>query len=582
MRNSPRKTSITDIAVEAAIPVLIIGLIWSLVVFAITVKAVFYPGQEETLTRVFFLYVMGTVMANRLIGLYGEYEKGAAYSIVLVLVMALFALSFSARFGSIVGGANAGEGFLVNFAIVAVIGLASYKICRESCLDIERKGEKEKSPLKLKAEIRERQDWYRAEQREEEEQRKREASQEEAPPLEDAFPERHPGRWVIYFSLFSMLVFAVGQRLLPSEDWRLYSRAFNCLLGNLVCALGLLLLITLSAVRRECWKKMAAVPSHVGWFWTITGTALMLAVLALASAMPRPVPEYLFSAAEPEFSGVPSEPGKPKKYGAPRDTWAGMRREIDQAALDEQEELEQMNKEADGEEEGGGASKDGEPEGAGGSDRGEPAQGETSQGGQEKSSTRSSSRSEPAVRAQIRRPPAPRPPLQGLTIAGKILFIVLLAISLVVGFVKLISTAGKGNLAARLSERWRRFAERFRSLLKSKPSRRLPRKKLKTVLKEANLYLENPFTSPHLMQRMSKAELVRYTYRAFENYAHVHGHTPRSGQTPTEFVNSLPAEFRAPEAAQLLRMFMLVEYSTHNIPDEGVKTLRDVWARIEA
>ncbi len=582
MRNSPRKTSITDIAVEAAIPVLIIGLIWSLVAFAITIKAVFYPGQEETLIRVFFLYVMGTVMANRLIGLYGEYEKGASYSVALVLVMALFALSFSARFGSIVGGANAGEGFLGNLVIVAVIGLASYKICRESCLDIERKHEKKKSPLTLKAEIRARQDWYRAEQMEEEAQRKKGQRQEKAAPIEDTFPEQHPGRWVIYFSLFSMAVFAVGQRLLPAEDWRLYSKAFHCLLGNLACALGLLLLITLSSVRLQCSKKKAVVPSHVGWFWSTTGAALILTVLAFASALPRPVPEYLFSAAEPEFSGVPSKPGEPRKYRGRKDTWAGMTKEIEASFRKEEEEMQEINKETEGKEEGGGESKDNKPEGSGGSDQGEAAQGGASQGGQGKSSAPPPRQPEPASPREFRRPPAPSPPLRGLAIVGRMLFVVLFTLFLFVGLFKLISVAGKGNLAAGWSERWRRFLERFRSLLKPMPSRRLPKKKLKAILEEANLYLENPFTSPQLLQRMSKAELVRYTYRAFENYAHVHGHTPQSGQTPAEFLNSLPAEFRAPEAAALLRMFMLAEYSTHQIPDEGVNTLRDVWARIEA
>jgi len=34
---------------------LIIGLIWSLTAFAITLKTVFYPGQEHTLSIVFFL-----------------------------------------------------------------------------------------------------------------------------------------------------------------------------------------------------------------------------------------------------------------------------------------------------------------------------------------------------------------------------------------------------------------------------------------------------------------------------------------------------------------------------------------------
>ena len=131
-----RQIYFTDLLIEAAIPALIIGLIWTLVAFVITIKGVFYPEQVQTLRIVFFLYVMGAVLINRIAGYYGESEKAAMYSILLVGVMALFALTFSGRYGAMFGGADAGGGLWANLSLVVVVGLASYKIARESCFDI--------------------------------------------------------------------------------------------------------------------------------------------------------------------------------------------------------------------------------------------------------------------------------------------------------------------------------------------------------------------------------------------------------------------------------------------------------------
>jgi hypothetical protein len=94
--------------------------------------------------------------------------------------------------------------------------------------------------------------------------------------------------------------------------------------------------------------------------------------------------------------------------------------------------------------------------------------------------------------------------------------------------------------------------------------------------------MENPFTEQNLLKTMSKVQLVRYTYSAFENYAHIHGFTPEAGQTPREFVHSLPPDFQMPEISTLLKLFLIVEYSPHTVPDDEVRQLRNIWARIES
>jgi hypothetical protein len=72
---------------------------------------------------------------------------------------------------------------------------------------------------------------------------------------------------------------------------------------------------------------------------------------------------------------------------------------------------------------------------------------------------------------------------------------------------------------------------------------------------------------------MSMTELVRYTYKAFENYAHAQGHTPQEGQTAAEFVKSLPEELATPEFTDLLALFMLAEYSAHEVSRKNLPKL---------
>jgi hypothetical protein len=94
--------------------------------------------------------------------------------------------------------------------------------------------------------------------------------------------------------------------------------------------------------------------------------------------------------------------------------------------------------------------------------------------------------------------------------------------------------------------------------------------------------MENPFRNRVLLGRMSNADLVSYTYKAFENYSHARGHTPSTGQTPAEFVKSLPEDLREAEFSTLVKLFMLAEYSSHRLPDKSVEKMQQVWEKIEA
>ncbi|MBI5115910.1 hypothetical protein HZA56_05510 [Candidatus Poribacteria bacterium] len=591
----PRRTSITDFVVEALIPVFIIGLIWSLVAFAIALKGVFYPGQERALTWVFFLYVMGTVMVNRLAGLYGESEKANLYSIALVGVMALFALTFCAHFGFIAGGTAAGEGFLGNLGIVAVVGFASYKLCRESCFDIKPDAP-EKSDLRMRAEIRARQDWYRREQYVEEQEKKRlEAEKKETRmttvPQIGSVPvfARRPSNWTIYFSLFSMIVFTIGQRLLPADNWQLYSRAYAYMLENLVCTLALLLLTTLSALRFHCWEKKIDAPSRIGWFWTLAGGASIVLVVSLASIPPRPVSKYLVrSASSPLELAASDKELEGEEKGISGETWGGQTFKIETALEKEERDAKKMAKEMSGKDDGKEGKKDGSKD-EGGKDQGKsgPASsqgraGHGKSGSPEGESSDKSRRTaaQEAHTAPAKRAPLPTPPLHGLETLGRIALAILLIVGLLFGLGRLLVTLGRSNPLSRASNRLKEFAARLRNLLKSKRERRISVKETEEILKQENLYLENPFANSRLLKSMSKEELVSYTYRAFENFAHAQGHTPLIGQTPTEFMRSLPEDLQAQEFHTLLKMFLLAEYSTHGAPDESIKSLKHVWARI--
>ncbi len=599
MRNLRRTTSITDVIIEVAIPVLIIGLIWTLVVFVVAIKGVYYPGEESTLTRVFFLYVMGTVMTNRLAGLYGETEKAAFYSILLISVMGLFALTFSARYGSILGGTNAGEGLWINVLVVAIVGFFSYKLARESCLDIEETTH-EKSAVQLRAELKAQQDWYRRMEYEEEQKKKEaEPAKEEEPPASPAkMPTKHPGIWVIYFSLFSMVVFAAGQRMLPADNHDMYLKTFSCLIANLVCALVLLALVTLSTLRFHCWQKKAVVPGGLGPFWSMTGGILIVIVLSLASLPPRPVPEYLARSISEDYeSMVMEEDEEDGARSRSLETWGGQSKlinaQIEKEQRDKPRVMEELKERVAGEdedvendkeeEESAGGDAEGRDERAGedeGSREGDSAE---SASGKESTSprsqkTRASRRGQ--MRAQMRRAPLPTPPLAGLEKLGRVIVIVILCFGFLWAAGMMFVAIGRANPLKRLGTTLRNLARNLRGLLKIRKKPLVSGRKLAAALREEKLYLENPFTNKTLLKQMSMAELVSYTYKAFENYAHVQGHTPLAGQTPIEFVKSLPKELRAPEFSTLLNLFMISEYSGHKISDKNLKKLRQVWAKL--
>lgn len=597
MRNSRHTTSITDLIIEVAIPVLIIGLIWTLVVFVIAIKGVYYPGQERTLTRVFFLYVMGTVMINRIAGLYGETDKAAFYSILLISVMGLFALTFSARYGSILGGTNAGEGLLFNIIIVAVIGFASYKLARESCFDIEDTTH-EKSAVQLRSELRAQRDWYRRMEYEEEQKKKKAEPPKEEPPSSPAkMPTKHPGIWIIYFSLFSMVVFAAGQRLLPADNYDMYLSTFSCLIANLVCALVLLALVTLSALRFHCWEKKAVIPGGLGPFWSMTGGVLILIVLSLASLPPRPVPEYITRSISEDYeSMVMWEDDEDGVRSKSLETWGGQSKLINEKIEKEERDIPRVmgemmdtlagedggtGKEKKEDEAGTGRDEEDKAEEDAGAGKRDSAKSASGKGSSSRRSKKARAAKRGQARAQMKRPPLPTPPLAGLEKLGRLVIMVVLFFGFLWAAAMMFVAVGKANPLKRLGNTLRKLAGTLRDLVKRGEKPSISGRKLQAALEQENLYMQNPFASKSLLKQMSMAELVSYTYKAFENYAHVQGHTPLKGQTPVEFMESLPEEFRAPEFSALLNLFMVSEYSAHTISDKNVQKLRKVWAKID-
>jgi hypothetical protein len=593
-----RETSITDFFLEALMPVLIIGLIWSLVVFAITIKGVFYPGQASVLSKVFFCYVMGTVMVNRIAGLYGESGKAFFYGILLTCVMGLFAVTFSARYGSILGGTYAGSGLFANLAIIAMIGAASHLICRESFRDIKKIVKTQKGPIQQKGEIRKQLDWYQREVYLEEQKEKLEAEarakpEELTPQAPERFSEKHPATAIISFSLFSMIVFAAGQRFLPRDNWELYMRGYNCLLANLVCALALLMLITLSELRLRCHEKKAAVPDGVGWFWVASGGFLILLVVSLASLLPRPVPEYLVQsrtvAVAPAF---PDEADEKSEKSSASNSWAGLNRQLNieaekelQEARELEEQMEAASRENKEDEEGGGSDRpDGEdePPSEAQGDSGEPSQGQYASRKDRPGKNSEPSKSPDRINYGGRARSAPRPtaPLKGLEAIGKVALVLTAAACVLWACVKLIVSLGRANPFKKLL-RFGSLREKLRGLFRNRRQTGRSKKQRQTFLREHDLHMENPFNDEMLLRQMSKTELVSYTYKAFENYAYVQGHSPREGQTAVEFTGSLPEEFQTAEFSALVRMFMLAEYSPHEISDKNLKNLKKIWTMIE-
>lgn len=283
-----------DLIVTALSPVLIMGLVGSLVFF---LAEVFYAGRYEgRLLYTLFFFVAGAVLVGR-IAVVVDRTRAWAYGGVLALVTFL-ALRMWVEYPE--DSAMAQLKDAINIVLIGVIWWSSNRLVWDcTFIDDKRRGSGkgllaaagwEKRPGVRpdivedveEDERRYEQGWRGWYQRFDQWQKSR------------GKRPHTPGLTVVYFSLAALPIFGLGQTLIPSDDPA--RRAFTFRLAAVYVGSGLGLLLTTSflGLRRYLRQRKLRMPISMTATWMGLGAALIVAFVVVGALIPRPYSESPF------------------------------------------------------------------------------------------------------------------------------------------------------------------------------------------------------------------------------------------------------------------------------------------------
>ncbi|WP_425614897.1 DUF4129 domain-containing protein [Anatilimnocola sp. NA78] len=110
-----------------------------------------------------------------------------------------------------------------------------------------------------------------------------------------------PGVWVVYFSLAALPLFGFGQWYVPADNLELRRRTFWLLVVYVAAGLALLLSTSFLSLRRYLRSRNLEMPNEMAAVWLSTGGVMVVALLIIASLLPRPIPEYSITHLAPEI-----------------------------------------------------------------------------------------------------------------------------------------------------------------------------------------------------------------------------------------------------------------------------------------
>jgi hypothetical protein len=275
--------TLADYVLVGMNPALIMVLIDSLVFYLL---AIFYGGgYDARVMFIFAMFIMGAVAVCRI-----SMEEGAGYAANFGFPLGLVALFAINRFGQF-NGFLAPFSLLINASIIGLIWYLAYQLTWDCTLFDERADTSDQGLLQAAGlEGQAAPDENAAEDpidpllviRNDE-------PQEELPSWLKWFerskqPHAH-GVWVIYFSLLALPAFGLGQWFLPRES-RLF--AFQMLVIYVASALALLLSTSFLGLRRYLRKRRLEMPVEMTANWLGIGGIIIVVVLAVCVLIPRP------------------------------------------------------------------------------------------------------------------------------------------------------------------------------------------------------------------------------------------------------------------------------------------------------
>jgi hypothetical protein len=425
-----------------------------------------------------------------------------------------------------------------------------------------------------------------------------------------------PGIWVLYFSLGALPLFGVGQHFIPVADVGRRRYAFFLLLVYVASALALLVTTSFLNLRRYLRQRRIEMPLTIAGTWVGVGAVLIVIVMMLAMLIPRP-------GAEVAISQVPWKAGSPggmsaSKMSVNRD---GGEEQGDQqnptpgeATTDKgpgtQPPNGQPNENKSPAPDGKEASDKGQGKGDASSQKGRdskkqvPKGGETSSGSQDKppkpadekkdaEAKSDGSNSTPPKNSDEKRSEskgsenptasAVKKPLEiiqnvastvrsGLGAVLKLLFYIVAGT-----FLAIVTWRYRQQIMHAISDILRMLRELFGGR-RATADQTEEEKAAAGPRPRSFSEFPDPFlTGQH--GQMPPEELVRYTFAAFEAWAHDRGRPRTPDCTPQELLGAA-VEPKTPlhaEARKLVRMYGELAYASRRVPRQAADELREVW-----
>lgn len=283
MSASESDNSATDYVAMALSPLLIMGLVGSLVFFLLEIL---YAGEHGgRMQWILFFYVFAAVLIARIAMQPDIASRATLYGLVAG-VLVWIGLILYVEYPS--GSTLANFGWLINLGLIGLIWWCAYQLTWDCTFVDEKLGASGEGILRA-AGLEETQPeaeeaagdhdskltWL------ERYQQDRKRRQE----------KRTPGVWVIYFSLAALPLFGLGQSLIPAEHETRRRYTFWLMLIYVGCGLGLLLTTCFLGLRMYLRRRSLRMPAGMTAIWLVLGAGLIAALLSSSAFLPRPKSE---------------------------------------------------------------------------------------------------------------------------------------------------------------------------------------------------------------------------------------------------------------------------------------------------
>ena len=258
------------------IPICVFGLISTLLLHLIEIRSVFISGGEGRLRQAALFFAMGIIMVQRLRPEHGK-ETSRNYGCALGATITLFAFYHAQAFQF---GVHPFLVFLVNEVLFLILMWVGFTITEACSVDV--KGGQTASagsgilyrlPGLGKAKTKEEEEYEET---------------EEDKKWMERLPSRHPGRVILYFSLFAIPAFGFGLFLFDPDEPGVRLRMGALLFIYLFCAFSLLALSSLRQLGAYFEERDVTLPEMIGLTWMSIAFVVIAVVLLVALYLPQP------------------------------------------------------------------------------------------------------------------------------------------------------------------------------------------------------------------------------------------------------------------------------------------------------